>query len=155
MSQENVKAAQRLYPGSLDLVAALNSPETLQALRTAFEPMVHPDFETVADPHYISAVGEAPAGTSRRVVHGIDGFIRTFSDWLEAWEAWTFTPTEFREVDEERVLVEADIAARSKTHGADMVIPGNNLLTFREGRLAKLELFLRREDALEAAGLRE
>src|SRR3954451_23983567 len=86
MSEKNMEAAKQLYPGSLDLVAALNSPETLQSVRTAFEPMVHPDFETVADPHYISAVGEAPTGTSRRVVHGIDGFIRTFSDWLEAWE---------------------------------------------------------------------
>jgi hypothetical protein len=34
-----------------------------------------------------------------------------------------------------------------------MTLDGGNLLTFRKGKVERLELFLQRRDALEAAGL--
>ena len=65
------------------------------------------------------------------------------------------TATDFIDVDENRVLVVLDVRARSKTHQVKMPIEGANLLTLRDGRLARLELFLERAQALEAAGLSE
>jgi hypothetical protein len=62
---------------------------------------------------------------------------------------------EFIDADADRVLVMVDVLARSKTHQVEMPIEGANLLTFREERLARLELFFDRAQALEAAGLRE
>jgi hypothetical protein len=131
MSQENVKIVRRFYPGSVDMVSSFGDPEGFEATRAALEPLVHPDFETVTVP------GQIPL------------------DWLSAWESWVVTPTEFVDVDENRVLVLIEVRARSKTHQVEMPIEGANLLTLRDGKLARLELFFERALALEAARLSE
>jgi hypothetical protein len=43
---------------------------------------------------------------------------------------------------------------RSK-HGVELTLDGANLMTLRDGKLARLELFFKRESALAAAGLSE
>jgi hypothetical protein len=64
-------------------------------------------------------------------------------------------PTDFIDVDENRVLVMLGVRARSKTHQVEMPVEGANLLTIKDGRVARLELFFDRAQALEAAGLSE
>ena len=59
--------------------------------------------------------------------HGLDGFVSGFGDWLSAWETWVVTPTDFIDVDENRVLVMLHIRARSKTHQVEMPVEGANL----------------------------
>jgi len=59
------------------------------------------------------------------------------------------------DVDEERVLVLMEVRARSKTHRVEMPVEGANLLTIRDGKLARLEMFLDQNEAREAAGLSE
>jgi len=44
---------------------------------------------------------------------------------------------------------------RSKTHEVEMPIDGANILTIRDGKLSRLEMFLDQSEALEAAGLTE
>jgi hypothetical protein len=153
MSEENVELARRLYPGSMDLAATFTDPATLEAVRAAFEPMVQRDFDTVADPRYQMMLGGP--GEELSVFTGMDGFIGAFRGWLSEWDRWLVTPTDFVDVDESRVLVLAEISGRSKAQQIDMAIQGGNLLTFREGKLARLELFFRRADALKAAGMSE
>jgi hypothetical protein len=92
-------------------------------------------------------------GSSRPTAFGIDGFMAAFGDWLSAWESWVITPAEISDVYDERVFVLLDIEARSQTHGVEMPVEGANLLTFRDGKLARLELFLDRAKAYAAAGL--
>jgi hypothetical protein len=159
VSQENVELARRLYPGPVDVAVALSDPQIFEAIRVEIEPLVHPDFETVGDPTYIFRAGgtgvEIVEGSSRITAHGIDGFASFFRDWLSAWESWVATPIDFIDVDESRVLVVLDIRARSKTAQVEVPIEGANLLTLRDGKVARVELFLRREEALQAAGLSE
>lgn len=140
----------------MDLVATLADPDALGAMRAALEPLVHPDFETIADPRYQMLLGDPgqPAG-KQSVFYGIDGFLSAFREWVSAWESWVIAPWEFIDVDENRVLVGFEITARSKAQGVEMSIQGGNVVTVSEGKLARLELFFRREEALEAAGLEE
>ena len=152
MSQENVEIAQRRYPGPLDLVALLGDPNALEA---ALEPLAHPNFQTVPVPGQIPLSGAGSGDALRQELYGVDGFVRGFGDWLSAWETWVVTPTDFIDVDENRVLVMLDIRGRSKTHQVEMPAEGANLLTLRDGKLARLEAFFGHEQALEAAGLRE
>jgi hypothetical protein len=152
MSQENLEVAQRLYPGPLDLVALLRDRNALEA---ALEPLAHPSFETVTAPRQIPLSGAGSEDALRQELYGVDGFVSGFGDWLSAWETWVITPTDFLDVDENRVLVLLDIRARSKTHQVDMPVKGANLLTLRDGKLARLETFFGHEQALEAAGLSE
>jgi hypothetical protein len=152
MSEENVEVARRLYPGEVDVVAVLADRN---ALDTALGPLVQPDFETVTVPGQVPVSGADAQDASRPVVHGLDGFVSGFGDWLSAWETWVVTPTDFIDVDENRVLVILDVRARSKTHQVEMPVEGANLLTIEDGRLARIELFFDRGQALEAAGLSE
>jgi ketosteroid isomerase-like protein len=155
MSQENVEIVRRLYPGTVDLVAGLADPAGFEPWRVVFEPLVHPDFETVTVPRQVPLSGADAMDPSRPIFVGLDGFVSAFRDWLSAWESWVVTPTDFIDVDQNRVLVLLDIQARSKTHQVDMPVEGANLLTLRDGRIARLELFFERAQALEAAGLSE
>ena len=154
MSQENVEIARRIYPGPVDLAAMLADSEA--AVREAIEPLVHRDFETVPDPGYQMLLGDPGQGAGNLTVFvGVDGFLDVFRDWLSGWQRWLVTPTNFIDANEGRVLVEIEITARSKEQQIAMTIQGGNLLTFDEDRLVRLELFFRRAEALEAAGLSE
>jgi hypothetical protein len=157
MSQENVEIVRRFYPGTVELVATVADPEGFEATRAAWEPFVHHDFETVTSPRTVplaTADGEIPQG-SRPTFRGLDGFATGFRDWLSAWESWVVTPTEFIDVDEDRVLVLIAIRGRSKTHHVEMPIEAANLWILRNRKVVRLELFLDQEDGLEAAGLSE
>lgn len=149
MSGENVEIARRLFPGAVDVVEILGDPDVLGSV---LEPLVHPDFETVADPQALGLLREPGVAGSSGVARGIAGFVSRYREWLSAWEAWVVTPIEIIEVDTNRVLVVVEMRARSRTHGVEIEMQGANLLTLREGRLARWELFLRRADAFEAIG---
>ena len=152
MSEENVEFARALFPGDVDLVATLADAEGFEA---AFEPLVHPNFETITVPGQVPLRGAGAEDPSRPIFYGVDGFVNSFRDWLSAWESWVVTATDFIDVDESRVLVLLDVRARSKTHQVEVPVEGANLLTLSDGKLSRLELFFDRAQALEAAGLRE
>jgi len=153
MSQENVETARTIYPGPLDLAAIFASPEALDAARAQLEPFFEPDFETVHDPAAVGLAIGAPSDEG--VSEGTDGFIAIWRDFLSAWGSWVVTPTGFIDVDDQRVLVLLTYEGRSQTHGAGMTLNGGNLLTFRKGKVERLQLFFKRRDALEAAGFQE
>ena len=157
MSEENVEIARQVFPGSFDMVAVFGDPDVLAAWRQLIEPLVDPDIETVGDPDYIAmgpgtGVNEGPRGL---VAKGVDGFITFWRDWITAWETWSIGEPEFRDIDADRVLSIYDARARSKTAQVDMDFHPAHLLTFRDGKVVRAELFLNRVDALKAAGLSE
>jgi hypothetical protein len=135
MSQENVEIARQIFPGGIDMVALLNNADLLAATRAGIEPLVEPDFEIVGDPNAI------PMGPIFGVEHGPRG--------------WDLGPREFIDVDENRVLVSHQVHARSKTDGVEVTSEAANLMTLRDGRLARMQLFFNRENAFEAAGVTE
>ena len=153
MSETNVDVARALFPAPLDLTAVFATPGALDAARHEFEPLVDPDFVTVHDPS--AAALDIGSPTTDGTTAGIDGFIGLWRDYLSAWDSWIVTPVDFIAVDDRRVLVLLDYRGRSKTHGAEIALAGANLLTVVQGRLTRLELFFKRQDALEAAGLSE
>ena len=136
------------------MVAALD-PGASEVWRATFGPIAHPDFETIAVPGQLPLSGAGAEDPSQPTYYGLEGFAAAFRDWLSAWETWVVTATDFIDVDESRVLVVLDVGARSKTHQVEMPIEGANLVTIRDGKLARLELFFDRDQAIEAAGLRD
>ncbi len=153
MSKENVEIARTLYPGEIDLVAAFADPKLLAEV---FAGVIHPDFEAVFEARNIpmGPAGLEPVGDMRQpTVRGINALIQAWQEWLSAWEAWVIEPTDFREAGGERVLVLMRVRARSKTHKVEMPLEGANLLTIRDKQVARLEMFLDQNEALEAAGL--
>ena len=155
MSRETVELARGLYAAGVDLAAVFADPKALAAFRAGFEPLVHPEFETVVDPDFRMLAGD-PADASRETpYYGFEGFAEGFGDWLSGWESWTVVPLEFIDAGEARVVVELDITGRSRAQGVELTSRGANVVTFRDGRLTRLELFLRFEDALKVVGSEE
>jgi hypothetical protein len=146
MSEENVELARHLYPGPIDMARVIADPEATRAFRERFEPLAEPDFETRVDPAAV-AVGFGENA------QGPEGFLDIFREWVGAFESWIAEATEFLEVDDDRVLVMCTFLARWEGQQAELEVEGANLLTFRDGRLLRLELFLDRADALNAAGI--
>ena len=153
MSEKHLEVARALFPAPLDLAAVFANTEALDAARLQFEHVVDPDFVTVHDPS--AAALDIGNPTTDGTTVGIEGFVGLWRDYLSAWDSWIVTPVDFIGVDDRRVLALLDYRGRSKTHGAEITLAGGNLLTFVEGRLTRLELFFKRQDALEAAGLSE
>jgi hypothetical protein len=157
MSKENVEIVRRIVPGAIDMVALFGNADLLTAMREGIEPFVEPEFETVGDPDAIPMgqnVG-VEGGPRNLFAKGIDGFLNFWREWISAWESWDLGPPEFIDVDQDRVLVSYEVRARSKTAQVEVTIEAANLMTLRNGKLTRLELFFNRENALEAAGLSE
>ena len=78
--------------------------------------------------------------------------------WLSAWEAFRVEPEDYRELDDERVLVLSHFRGRGKTSGMDvgqMATRSAELFHVREGKVTRLVIWAEREHALADLGLSE
>ncbi len=78
--------------------------------------------------------------------------------WLSAWDDFSQQVDEYRDLDDERVLVLFRCSGRGKTSGMDLaemhpLMAG--VFHLREGRVTKFVAYLDHERALEAVGLSE
>jgi ketosteroid isomerase-like protein len=105
---------------------------------------VHPEFE-------LQTAGRV---TSPGVYRGPEEARRFFEDLLEPFEEVTVEPLEFFE-REDRIAV--FVLVRSRPTGSTAAVENRvgHVWTVREGKLARLEMYPRREDAIEAAGVRK
>ena len=136
MSRENVEVVRPIY-------AAWERGDFSSA------EWAHPEIELVAHD------GPAP-GTWK----GVAGMAESWRDFLSTWEEYRVEVEEYRELDDERVLVLMLHCGRGKTSGLEVgqigtKRAGANLLHVRDGRVTRLVLYWAREHALEALGLRE
>jgi ketosteroid isomerase-like protein len=134
MSQENLEIVRRVYcrPLSLD-------PDLLAGLAELATP------DTVFD--FTDAY---PDG---RVVRGVDGVRQIAANW--PWDALRFDPERFLDVDGQRVLVFVRATATGMGSGVPVERRTAHECTFSGGSLVHFKVYSDREEALEAAGLRE
>src|SRR5450432_3990460 len=78
---------------------------------------------------------------------------RIWGEAMNSYEHYRVEPEEFRELDEERVLVLAEQGGRGKASGIPISRKGANLFHVRNGRVVKLVLYEDREPALADLGL--
>lgn len=101
----------------------------------------HPDIE------YVIADGPTPGSWT-----GLVGMATGWRDMLSAWEELRAEPEEYREVDDERVLVLTGSSGRGKASRLElgqMQTKGANLFHVRGGKVTRLVVYFdRRERAL-------
>jgi ketosteroid isomerase-like protein len=106
--------------------------------------LAHPDFE----------LQTADRAVNRGTYRGAEVARRFFADLFEPFDEIVIEPEEFYERGDQ-IAVFLRVRLRPTGSSAFMENRIGHLWTMREGKIARLAVFPRREDALEAAGLKE
>jgi ketosteroid isomerase-like protein len=105
----------------------------------------HPEIE------YVHVDGPAPGSWT-----GLARMAEGWGSFLSAWEEFRVEAEEYREVDDERVLVLSNFSARAKASGmeaGELRTREANLFHLREGKVTRLVLYWDRERAFAELGL--
>jgi ketosteroid isomerase-like protein len=98
---------------------------------------------------YVIADGPSPGRWS-----GLAGMAEAMRDWLGNWEDFRVEAEEFRELDENRVLVLDRSSGRGKTSGLDVErARGATLFHIRDGKVTRMRAWFDRDRALADLGL--
>jgi ketosteroid isomerase-like protein len=107
----------------------------------------HPEIECV------QADGPAPGRWT-----GLAEMARATRDWLSTWENYRIEADEFRELDDERVLVFSHYSGHGKTSGLEIGqvrMTATTLLHIRDGKVVRLVTYWDRDRALADLGLED
>ena len=140
MPQENVETVRRLYSLGADAAGIVRGDYD-----DVFRDYFHPEFEVVPPFAYPD---------SESSYRGPDGLRRWFGQMDEIWSDFRFEPERFFDVGE-RVVVFVRVSGAAKGSGPALAISTAHVLTLRDGRVTRTEIFLDRAEALDAVGLRE
>jgi ketosteroid isomerase-like protein len=133
---------------------ASESVELVRSIYTAWErgdfssaDWAHPEIEFVfAD------------GAVRDSWTGLAGMAKAWREYLSAWERYRVEADEFRELDDDRVLVFVYQYGRGKTSGMElqhMRMKGTSVFHIRAGKVTRLVIYGNRDLALSDLGLEE
>jgi hypothetical protein len=144
VSQENVDLVLRLQPASeVDLVELHRDDEAWASWVEKLALYAYPDFE--------SARPSVPGG---KVYRGPDGLRALSLDWLSAWTTYCSAVEEAIDCGD-RVLTLQRSCARLADSSQEIEFAPGNVWTVRDGKIARVEYYANRTEALKAAGLAE
>jgi ketosteroid isomerase-like protein len=133
--------------GNLDLVRSIYATWERGEYFSGSGEWVHPEIEFVVDG------GPEPGRWT-----GLDGLIEGARTILNVWEDWRPEADEYRELDDERILVFFHPSGRGKTSGldvGDVAGKGANLFQVRGGKVTRIVAYWDRDRALADLGLRQ
>jgi ketosteroid isomerase-like protein len=130
MSQENVEVVRRMMDAWIS-----GDRDTARALYD----------ENVV---YIFPPLDAP------VSHGVAAMERALEIWRRTWEEYSVEIDEVIDAGDHVIVVQTQ-RGRGKTSGAEVELTSASLYTLLGSKIVRGEVFETKQDALEAAGLRE
>jgi uncharacterized protein len=131
------------------------SQADIETLRLGYEAFSRGDWDTptrFAHPEF--ELQTADRAVNPGTYRGLDEAMRFFEDLFEPFEEVTVDPEEFFERGDQIAVF---VLVRLRPAGSNALVENRigHLWTMREGKATRLRVFPRREEALEAAGLRE
>jgi ketosteroid isomerase-like protein len=144
MSQENVELVLSLYPPpGADYVQLFGDDELWAAQAEAMAPTTHEGFECV----------QHQFGSTKRYI-GLDGLRAFLLDWMTPWATYVVELEEAIDLDDRVLLLNRD---RGRREGTAKEVRGRiaALWTIRDRKIARLDAYTTRADALKAVGLEE
>ena len=116
--------------------------------QTVAAEMLHPEIEWDAT--------RTPVGDLRGTYHGLAEVADWWRRWLEAWDTVDFKLSEVIDAGERVLLWIEEQKMRGKGSGVEVDAPPYGwVFTFRDGKVARVAMYLDKREALEAAGLSE
>ena len=129
------------------------SSENVAVVRRYIEDFNRRDFDSlIADTDPAVELAEWPEAPGAQTYHGPDGLRQAFEKWFESWEWMHLDIAEITDAGD-HVLVRLNQRARGSGSGIEVELMSHNVYTFRDGKVVRVQLFIDREPALEAAGL--
>lgn len=145
MSEENVEFVRQTFGllAGQDMVAWFDdaNEEDLQQL---IEAVYSPDI----------TIRWLESNPDQRLYEGRGDVLAAFSEWLEAWETFVFEATEFIDGGE-HVLVRNTQRGTGKGSSVEISMTTTQVITVRDGQIARVREFESHSQALQAAGLSE
>jgi ketosteroid isomerase-like protein len=144
----NLELAARLnelLPASAyDWVAAMNDEQEVERRIEGLRELSWPDLEIVM-------VG--PGGFSG-TFRGAEGFRDAWKDWLGPFETYSVEIEEIREAGDHVIVL---VRHTATVTGSDAPMDGTaaGIMTFRDGRLSRMEFNLDRDAAIRSVGLEQ
>jgi ketosteroid isomerase-like protein len=135
VSEQNVEIVRRLY--------AIDTSVAGQVFRKIFPEFFHPDAEMVPPPIYPDTESS---------YHGVEGFLRWQQQLDEIWNDWRVEAERFFDAGD-HVVAFVRVSGTAKKSQAAVGISTAHVLTLREDRVTRVEIFLDRHDALKVVGL--
>ena len=135
------------------------SQENVEVVIGQFEGVNARAFAAVMDAYAEDVIliphGRWGALGSNQVVAGKDAVGEWFGDWFRTFDRdYRFEVEESRDLGD-RVFIVATHHGRGRSSGVPVATQTTYLYTVRKGKISQVELWDDRDEALEAAGLRE
>ena len=134
MSQENVDLVaeylQRATDGGVDALAEF----------------LDPDIEWRAAEGEIDDVGD---------MRGPEAVLRHAQDWFDMFDGLSVVAEELIDAGDDRVVAVQRMTGRAKVSGIETEIRFSVVYTLRDGKIVQGREYMRKEQALDAVGLRE
>ena len=147
MSQENVEIVRRVFEkasGRAGPRAGVLDALDADAVAVIFESL-DPEIEFHEDSRFPEA----------GVYRGIEAVRDYWNRFAESFDEFSFEVEDFVDLEEGRVLLLFTLTTRGKDSGATAEARPGWIYTIRDGLTARIDAFLDRDEALEAAGLSE
>ncbi len=136
MSQENVELVRALYAewerGNFGAMADLYAPDV--------------------EWHWSSGARALRGGSAS--YKGLAEIVPALREWVKEWGWWSIRADDFTDAGD-RVLVMTTIHARLKDGRGEVSDRQVDVITVREGMIARMEVFDTEAEALKAVGLRD
>lgn len=129
------------------------SQRNIDALRTLYQRLAHGDVWAAGELLAPDVVSSWPEPGGRVVCRGQDELRARLRALLEHWTDYRAEAREFDVLDDDSVLVAARQYATAVRSGVEVESAIFTVWIFKEGRVVSQHWALRREEALEAAGL--
>jgi len=129
------------------------SQENVDLARRGFEAWDQGDLGKVLSLVHQDVVCRQVGQIDSRAYHGPSGFVEFIGQWLEPYEEFELHPSEYIDAGDTVVV---EVPEEGRLAGSSQPITGTFwfVITARDGKMARLDIYRERGPALEAAGLR-
>ncbi len=148
MSQENVDFVKAVHPPSGTELTSLFADDSEAPVR--LEALAPP---TLYQPDFKFSVATIGGADSRQSGSGVLELVEAWRDWMEPWEVYWTEVEDFIEAGDDRVLVLVRDHGRLQGTDAEVELAGGSVWTLRDRKIARIDFYANRDQALEAAGL--
>ncbi len=132
------------------------SQGNVEIVRAAFDASNRDDMQAVLrlcdEDIVVTQPMELPGASPHQRGHG--GVLEAFSIWPDQWDEYHIEILRMADRGD-YVAVTARTGGRGKQSGVEVEMDFSFVFSVREGKIVELKIFMREDQALEAAGLRE